>query len=527
MPLFKKVFGVFNQPSGRPFSSIKIEHMSANREIFSIWLTPWATALTLLLIILVLPLTQIGMNKDGVLYAAIARNLSLGYGSLWDPSFSETSFHHFFEHPPLALYFQSIFFKLIGPAWWVEKLYSFLMALGQFSLIAWYWLRTKKVSFHSLSILLLLWMCIPFNAIYVRNLIPATLIVFTTLATFLLLIKTRTKFQTCLRNLLAAISVLIAFFCDGPIALFPLVVPLLASIEEEHLNLKANLKNMVYFTALVSILGTAFFYVSPQALHNTKRYFIDQVFASLAGQRTESQVHTQSLWGHLYIILVYFRYYVGVSLLVGGVIAIASKIEGSDFRKSLLDKIKNKSFILFLILSIISSWPVAVSVKQFSHYAMQSAPFFALAMMHASYDSFYVILKHYEPRSTLVQKTASLALLVLVVTVSVVIHLAGQFRRDRDMIQDVEYMRTHVLDKYSILSTSRDICYSYKPESYFERFAMVSLTLTPGQRYYLTTKDQPLPVGYEKINIPLSYFVLAHTNQPIVMNTNQVLKGCY
>lgn len=161
--------------------------MDTSLNKFQPWLSLWLCALSLLLLFIILPLSRHGMDPDGVLYAAMARNLSLGIGTLWEPSFSITSFHSFFEHPPLAIYFQSIFFKVFGQHWWIENLYSFLMAVCQFSLISWYWLHTKKTSWHSLGLLLFLWICIPFNHKYVHNLLPATLTVFTTLSTLLLL----------------------------------------------------------------------------------------------------------------------------------------------------------------------------------------------------------------------------------------------------------------------------------------------------------------------------------------------------
>ena len=35
-------------------------------------------------------------------------------------------FPEFYEHPPLAIYFQSLFFKLFGQGYGVERFYSFI-----------------------------------------------------------------------------------------------------------------------------------------------------------------------------------------------------------------------------------------------------------------------------------------------------------------------------------------------------------------------------------------------------------------
>src|SRR3990167_4418365 len=118
------------------------------------WIPLWLFSLSLLLILFVLPLTRQGMFLDGVLYAAIAKNLALGYGSLWHPFYSQTDFSVFYEHPPLAIYFQSLFFKLAGQGFGVEQLYCLLMAAGQFGLIAWYWLKKENSQFTDLALLL-------------------------------------------------------------------------------------------------------------------------------------------------------------------------------------------------------------------------------------------------------------------------------------------------------------------------------------------------------------------------------------
>ena len=208
----------------------------------------------MLLLCIVLPLSKHGINNtDGVLYAAMAKNLSLGIGTLWAPIYSLTSFHPFFEHPPLALYFQSIFFKILGQHWWVEKLYSFSMAFCQFSLISWYWLHTKKTSFYSLALLLFIWVCIPFNHLYVDNLMPATLSVFTTFSSLLLLVAARPKAKLFFQYFIAACSVVIAFFCDGPLALFTIMVPLLAIIQNTQPSIKMGLRNTFLFSILICI----------------------------------------------------------------------------------------------------------------------------------------------------------------------------------------------------------------------------------------------------------------------------------
>lgn len=304
---------------------------------------------------------------------------------------------------------------------------------------------------------------------------------------------------------------MLAFFSDGPLALFLIMVPLFAITQDKQPSIKIGLRNTFFFSILVCICFFTFFYLEPQALNNTKHFLYEQVFAVLSGKRTEGG---HSL-GHFFIIGVYFRYYIGVCILSGIIIAIAAKIENTKFRNNLFSKLKNKNFILFVSLSIISSWPIAISGKQYAYYAMQSAPFFALAMIHLCFDSYQIILNYCKNRINFTKTAVYSSSLLCMISLFIIINSAGGYNKDKNIIQDIYYLQNHVLPKNSILSVSRAIGTFLTPaDAYFERYAMISLTPNL-QEYYLTMKGQPLPEGYKKLSLPLTVFVLAHREKLI------------
>ena len=51
-----------------------------------------------------------GMFMDGLAYAALSKNMAIGYGSFWYPHLSDTLWNEFHEHPGLGLWLQSLFF---------------------------------------------------------------------------------------------------------------------------------------------------------------------------------------------------------------------------------------------------------------------------------------------------------------------------------------------------------------------------------------------------------------------------------
>ena len=78
-----------------------------------------------MLVALTVPrMTARGMFGDGLLYATMARNMSVGVGSFWKPALSATSYIEFYEHPPLGLALQSLAFRAFGDHFAVERVYA-------------------------------------------------------------------------------------------------------------------------------------------------------------------------------------------------------------------------------------------------------------------------------------------------------------------------------------------------------------------------------------------------------------------
>ena len=264
--------------------------MKSSEHLNRFWRPIWFLAVSLLLMFIILPIVRQGMFLDGVFYAAVAKNLSIGHGTLWQPYYSQTEHTIFYEHPPLAIYFQSLFFKLLGQGFGVERLYSFLMALGQFSIISWYWLKKENTAFINLGFLLFVWLLIPLNSLYTSNMLEGTLTLFTTIATFLLLIRTTSRTTFLMQYITSAIAVLVAFLCNGPTAFFTIVGPLIHSISDGQSHIISGLKKTLFFTLMLTTVFTIFYLLVPDALQNTQHYLHQQLLASIIGDRAASNM---------------------------------------------------------------------------------------------------------------------------------------------------------------------------------------------------------------------------------------------
>ena len=120
-----------------------------------------------------------GMFMDGIMYATVSNNLANGLGSMSDLAFSETIELHFREHPPLAFWIQSMFYKIFGDSFIIEKLYSALTYLTTGLILRKIWIKVthqKELAW----LPLLFWVSIPIITQAARNnLLENTMMIFT------------------------------------------------------------------------------------------------------------------------------------------------------------------------------------------------------------------------------------------------------------------------------------------------------------------------------------------------------------
>ena len=181
-----------------------------------------------------------GMFGDGLLYASLARNLAEGRGSLWAPFFSTGYFvpfasgNPYFENPPLMLWLQAGFFRLLGDFWWVEKLYALLL----FLLNAWLLVRVWETPLRGTPyqgkygwLPLLGWYLIP-SVVWgnPNNLMDNNLLTFCLLALWCALDGRFSGRKVWLKLTLAGGCVYLGLMTKGPVALYPVAAPFLLAL---------------------------------------------------------------------------------------------------------------------------------------------------------------------------------------------------------------------------------------------------------------------------------------------------------
>ncbi|KAB8033549.1 ArnT family glycosyltransferase [Fluviispira multicolorata] len=329
----------------------------------------------LFVFVVVLPkLLGYGMFVDGVLYATIARNLSEGLGQFWQPYYTKTMYPSFFEHPPLAIYIQSILFNLFGDTRWIERTYTLFTGMLQVLLISQVWKAVTNDED-------LIWSA-PFLFVITpivfwtlaNNELENTLVVFMLLSTIFVVhgCKSNKTLATVFCGFIAALFIFLGFLSKGVFAFYPLIFPffcyyfLIGSFKKNSIICQVSL---IISLALMLI----FLFSITDARHFFGIYFMTQVFKSLSGQREID-------YPHFLIFRALLEHIILPMGICFALILINRSIKFLNY---------NRNTLLFLLMALSATLPLAISAKNHGWYLMISMPFYALAL--ASLCSYYIL----------------------------------------------------------------------------------------------------------------------------------------
>lgn len=443
-------------------------------------------------------LLSYGMFFDGVTYASIARNLAEGFGSFWQPYYTDIVYPVFYEHPPLGLFLQSLAFRIAGDSLRVEAIYGFIASLIVLFTIMMIW-RFEKKSNENLTggwAPVLMCVFIPMTSyLFSNNFLEGTSTVFTTLAALfvigsLLSIK-RVIFVTM--SILSGIMIFCAVLVKGPVGLFPLAIPFIWYITRDHKNISRPI-----FTTLLMLLGilgisSILVLLNDDFLISMKRYFSRQVIASLSGNREKGS-------DHFGILIVTFREVI-VPFLVGIVVWTIFRLKNH----SLSIKI-GKISMFYLLIALSGSLPVAISPKQLMWYVYPSFPFFALAiasMFNAPFKYIQDIMANtFKSRLILF----SIGSLIFIGSVFWMFAENGMVRKDKEFHKDFSLQVPHIPARQIISVYPPNLKSNWALVANMQRSFRASLSDSLGYKYLLTTVDQKSQVDslgdYKAIHPP-------------------------
>lgn len=452
--------------------------------------TFWRFTLAIGIALLLPVMVQEGMFLDGVSYAAIARNMAVGLGDFSHPHYTATLYPVCYEQPPLALWIQSLFFRLFGDHFWVERLFSCSMAtltgLGIY-LNCRLLLKQEASNLQAASWLsVLFWISTPlvFWA-YQNNLLECTMSVFVQFSIFLAL-----KFAVSSQKLMllgAACLSACAVLCKGPVGFFPIITPIaVALVFPRPRILPALMTSGFLLICTLGLLGVMIWAI-PDMEEYLDYYLNKQLFSTLSGQREKSPRSS------LYFIVDLVSQ---IAIPAVGLFVLLAKSKFQDLSFS-------RSARFCIALGLAGTLPLVLTPKQSVHYLLPAIPFFALGFA-------FECSRRIKWGDFIVQRNKWISFLstfILVVSLGFSLFYWGKSRRDVEKIKAVKAICTQI-GKHAVLSIPEAYSGDWLLAAYFARFGNISLDSRELHEYYLGGTETPTPTDYHTVPLEISGYKL-------------------
>lgn len=438
-------------------------------------------------------LVEMSMYIDGVWYASISRNLSIGKGSFWFPQFSETIFASFHEHPPLMFWLQSFFFKVLGDNFLTERIFNLTIYIINAILLLSFWrllLPGRSIFLKTAFLPLLLWQ---FNIAayfyFSANLLESQMIIFSGFAV-LLLMKAETYTRPNLLIILSGILLFSACLTKGVVGLFPLASPFLLWLLFRRYSFPVMLRRSALLGASLLTCFALLLFLVPAARSSLSEYLDVQLFASLSGERRLYYYRDN----RLFILGQMFRMLLPMLLLTAGtVFVLLRKAKQKSLTKLFHLKAERSRYTVFFLLTALSaSLPIMLSPRQALPYLLPALSFFAPAFALYIYGVLCRLWEYIFKEKRLLRRVAEItASILLLISLSLcVFKYKKTNHRDAAVIHDAKVIESLVGKGTNISSAHYDMYIS----GYLMRFGNISLdTLDRTREYLLLPKDKHFP----------------------------------
>ncbi len=447
-----------------------------------------------------------GMFFDGLLYASIGRNISIGVGDFWHPiiSASYTTPQHinsiyFFGHPPLAFGIISFFYKILGDHWWVEKLFCVIVWIITVFLVRKLWLQSGIYK-NWWWLVLIVWQMSPAvlwsypyfildNLMAVFSLSAACILSYELSAMSYEPSGKQEKLKVHTSKLIAVCILLhLAFLTKGPVGMYPLAIPLLYYFCFDRKNVFR--KGFIYSAILTFSTASSLFcwYFYPPACDFFQNYFHTQLMSSI----TENE-HTVQYTFRDYTLL-YEN--IGLTLIPIAVVVLPILFLGkySNKLKLVFEGEQKRWALFYLLVALSGSLPMAISHKTSWYYLLPCSPFFAFAgimlIAPSLVDSSQLTVDRKKP-PTVNRQLSTVNYCVNLFIVGVIVFCCtrfGKIEREENLILDIRKLE-NIFPKSATITVNNEMMNDYEIHGYFQRYGRWQLaTLNPNSKMILTKK---------------------------------------
>jgi len=419
-----------------------------------------------------------GLFLDGLVYATVARNMAQGYGTFFIPVFEANMHVPFYEHPPLAFWLESLFFRAFGDHFYTEKLYSLCMAVLGVAGIAANWrllfARSESAALGFLPVLL--WICIPtVHWAYQNNMLENTLSVLVLCSTWFSIKSMQSdKIEYIFP---AAVCIWLAFLSKGPVALFPLFTPFLYGITIKRQRAGGALVSSILLMLFTAATGVLHLSIMPDLNISLSRYMHQQVLPSMQNMREVTTSNPAT-------ILLFLLRELGIpALLVLSACLLC-------FRQRIFTGNSRHIFVFLLLTGLTASLPLMVTLKQRSFYLLPSLPYYCMALAVLCAPHVQALLhKRYSVKIPALLAAVSIPILLVVTGMR-----WGSIGRDQDLVHDVHLVSTY-MKPGEIGNLEEGLCSDWSVFAYSMRIGRISWTCGNSDAWYLAEHDTTTHAG--------------------------------
>ncbi len=455
----------------------------------------WYSALVLYSMLVLPRMLSTGMFLDGVVYASIARNMAEGYGSLWAPAYTATVYPVFYEHPPLGFWLQAWAYRVGGDVVAVEAFWGCGMGLLLLLELAGIWrcLQPSDTPLTGAWFPAMLWVLTPMTSWAVaQNMLEVPLTVCSLGAVWLCLLGLQHP-RPGVRagcSIGAGLMLLGGLGIKGPVALFPLAVPVLvrgyAGISRRR---ALGMTGGMLLTCV--LVGSLLCLMQPAAWEFAKHYGQQQLWASVAGRRETS--------GSRWDVLRALSREIVVPLVLGGGLAVLRLRRPRTRRTSG----QRRLGWAYLGIALAASLPLLLSVKQRRWYVFPSLPFYALALAALWQPAALRLERYLQAQPLYRQRLRAGCVLGLVLALGAMGLERHALRRDVTLYQDFAQPAVTLPARAMLSVYPAHLAAHWTLIAHLQRHFKASVTSVIGAPYLVTTHDTVLPEGIAAQYAPL------------------------
>lgn len=454
--------------------------------------TFWLLTIAAINLLIISQIVQDGMFMDGMLYTSVAKNLSEGIGTFWEPRFSEAAMFSFHEQPPLYFGLLAVFYKIFGTSMYVERLFVFTFFVLTLVYICKFWknifIDNPEIAKHTwLPVLFYCTIPVCFWA-YANHVEEVVMCAFVLMAVYYAYVALFLNNKVILNLIISGIFIFLASLTKGPQGLFPLVCPAFYWVITRNISLKKAVGFSFILVGIPTLIYATLILINHDVYTSFQQYFSNRFV------KTFHNVYATT--NNRFEILL--RLFTELLPILSIAVVIKFFTKNKNFNRQ---SPKNKYKIWWLLaVGLSGSLPLAITTEQRGFYLVTALPYFTFAISAWLAPTLSALLTKWNDNKISFKVLSYSSAIILIVSVGFSFLQLGNFKRDKAVLTDIYKIGT-IIPKGEIVSESHKTWCEWSIQAYFVRYFSISLDEGKERhKYFIAEKNLPknlVPIGYQ------------------------------